>query len=355
MNKNTRHCPRCGEEIAEGSQFCTYCGAKIDLQPKRQPVAKKKINKKWIIIAIAAVAAVVAIILTTTGGDKENPTEEQETVSLFQEGETYSYEQFVKNGEKGYKAKSYFVFYPEKHFECGVGDVINGEVKVATVSDKGSKVVSGDVMLMMATPKGVLFPVVCLSWFPRSQSEQFVLRGDGDRLYYDEFNDRNNKTPRFNIDYGQKTAKLDESPYDRSCWSKYYNSGETFTLTKETGSFVSSEQLVGTSWDIVECSWDKNYKKKWWRFKSNAEVVVYDGDYGRDFLYTCIGNKIAVRTNNLIASSFTGVLDYHHYHHLLEDGYLIGDYNEGAKTMTLYQDGLAGRNTNCYIKLQKMD
>lgn len=29
MNKNTRHCPRCGEEIADGSNFCEYCGKKV--------------------------------------------------------------------------------------------------------------------------------------------------------------------------------------------------------------------------------------------------------------------------------------------------------------------------------------
>lgn len=47
-------CPKCGKEIADNSQFCEFCGAKLNFVPSIEAPLKKvqRKSKRWMIISI---------------------------------------------------------------------------------------------------------------------------------------------------------------------------------------------------------------------------------------------------------------------------------------------------------------
>ena len=187
----------------------------------------------------------------------------------------------------------------------------------------------------MSTPQNSLFPI----GFGKR------LEDVDDRVY--EFEIKNENYQQFvafryetgaaQFLNGKKICGLWKEYRDYDYYCLFFNDGDEFPLTKETDKIIPSNRLVGSSWEMYADSQgpiDSN--RPWLRFKSWNEVVIYEDGEKHICNYICIGDELAIKGGDN-----------------LEDENSIGTIT-CSDTMTLFRDGLEGRNKNRYFKLRKL-
>lgn len=167
---------------------------------------------------------------------------------------------------------------------------------------------STEVVWLLETQRGFVFPVGFGMYNPETQKISFPYENKLHQkisLYYP------NEDIEFQFDSLTNQAKLNE---DDVFLSRYYNQGNSFTLTKERATLKPNDNLVGSSW--VAALGDEKYILY---FKSRNEVLLD----GISHAYVCIGNSVAIKSGDNIA-----------------DENLVGIFYPGANTITLQRDGL---------------
>lgn len=94
-------CPNCGEEVAEGSNFCEYCGTRVSPKGGKGGKSKKAVTIVAVLLALAVVVTVIVLVVDnnnrpvyyeeaydTTVAIQEEPAEEivEEAVVVSQDG-----------------------------------------------------------------------------------------------------------------------------------------------------------------------------------------------------------------------------------------------------------------------------
>lgn len=56
-------CPKCGEEVAEGSNFCEYCGTRVSPKGGKGGKSKKAVTIVAVLLALAVVVTVIVLVV----------------------------------------------------------------------------------------------------------------------------------------------------------------------------------------------------------------------------------------------------------------------------------------------------
>lgn len=270
-------CNHCGAETADDSVFCEHCGKKIGEANTPKNDSKKKLTL-WIGIAAAAVVAIVFAVVLFGGGDNREASNNQ-----FAINRSYSYTQHIVGQEESIDVKTYFVF----------------------TSDE-------DVMWLMGTPSGNMFPVGFGKY--NNQTNEMVFSAS-DKLHKE-----------ISLYRGvDGDIRFQLYPEDQCCFllsnsdeflRRLYNDRHTFPLTEDKAVFTS-ESLVGSRWVVPE--WNEELY-----FVSWNEVII-SSEYGME-------SHAYILSDNGMVSIKSG--------DNLSDENLIGYYSDGDYSMTLCRDGL---------------
>lgn len=242
-------CKHCGEEIANDSKFCEFCGKKV----------KRKKKWPWIVGVSAIISVVIVVFFVINAGENND----------FEPNKCYSYDQLITEGNESVIVKSFFVFRTPE-----------------------------DVVWLMGTPCGNFFPV----GFGKYNSETDMVAFQSSDLLHQEialYRGLNDVTFLLNRD--NHTAQL---MTDDRYLKLFYNNGNTFSLT-DNGYWTFDESFVGSRWEA-----QTEYGKIQLYFASWNEVVVTDDYRSTTVAYISAGEYVAIKSgDNLDDENLIGTVE----------------------------------------------
>ena len=301
-------CPKCGEEIANDSVFCEYCGAKVNKPQSNNTLLK--------VLVLAVVLCVVCIIGIITYYQNQQHTMQSE-LSEHQETEEETVVEEVDDSHAQTEAEQTSAKVEEKTiaeapaFKAGETwsyTEYSSEGNISTYFVFTSKT---DVVWLFGTPFGNVFPVGLGKFNESTGDLTFSASNKLHKkisLYYRGDN-------VFHINPSKKTATYKGT---KEFLSQFYNGGNVFSLSKENRNLIPNRKLIGSTWRFS--TEDGEYELF---FKTSNEVILRGSEDGDEsMLYVCIGNMISIKSGDNV-----------------DDENLIGNINNGNE-VTLCREGL---------------